>query len=188
MTRSPETLLHDLCDRYERTEPLEFVFFWGHESPPGTAPAEHCLSQWYPAAFTLEGTTYPTAEHYMMAAKARLFSDGEALQRILDAPDAGTALAIGRLVHGYDQAVWERERFGIVVAGSVAKFSQNPALKAYLLSTDGKILAQATPLERIWGIGLAPDHPDATNPTRWRGPNLLGFALMEARTQLQSHV
>lgn len=91
----------------------------------------------------------------------------------------------GRLVRGFDEAVWRRERFGIVVDGSVHKFASDPALRAFLLGTGGRVLVEASPVDRVWGIGLAADDARATDPERWRGPNLLGFALMAARERLR---
>lgn len=85
----------------------------------------------------------------------------------------------------FDGAVWERERFGIVVEGSVHKFSSDPALRAYLLGTGTRVLVEASPVDPIWGIGLAADDPGSHDPARWRGLNLLGFALMEARERLR---
>jgi len=184
MNKSPEELLQQLRARHAAGEQLDYLFFWGHETPPGAALGAECLSQWYPSPFAVDGVRYSTAEHFMMAAKARLFRDQEMFERIVAAPDPGAAMSLGRQVRGYDQAAWERERFAVVLAGSAAKFAQHPALQEFLLGTKGKVLAQATPLETIWGIGLAPQHRDATNPARWRGANLLGFALMQVRDRL----
>ncbi|MEU4646849.1 NADAR family protein [Nocardia fluminea] len=80
--------------------------------------------------------------------------------------------------------MWERARFGIVVAGSVAKFGQNDALRGYLVGTGARVLVEASPVDRIWGIGMAADDPGALDPGRWKGLNLLGFALMRAREEL----
>ncbi|WP_370462363.1 NADAR family protein [Nocardiopsis sp. FR6] len=143
-----------------------------------------CLSQWWPAGLTVNGVSYRTAEHYMMAAKARLFGDGEAEERILAAGHPRDAKEIGRRVRGFDQRTWEAHRFGIVVEGGVAKFGQNPDLRAFLLGTGSRVLVEASPRDRVWGIGLDARHDDAEVPERWRGLNLLGFALMEARSRL----
>ena len=89
-------------------------------------------------------------------------------------------------MRGFDEAVWERERFGIVVEGSVHKFGQDAALRQFLLGTGERVLVEASPRDRIWGIGLAADDERATDPARWRGLNLLGFALMEAREVLRA--
>jgi ribA/ribD-fused uncharacterized protein len=80
--------------------------------------------------------------------------------------------------------VWERERFGIVVEGSVHKFAADEELRAFLRGTGERVLVEASPLDRVWGTGLAATDERAADPERWRGPNLLGFALMEARARL----
>jgi ribA/ribD-fused uncharacterized protein len=162
---------------------LKFLPFWGH-TPRGEQPGPWYLSQWYASPFQVDGVHYATAEHYMMAGKASLFGDDAMVPRILAASSPGEAKALGRQVAGFDGEVWAAHRFDIVVAGSVGKFAHHEALRAYLLATNERVLVEASPRDRIWGIGLAATNPDATVPSRWRGLNLLGFALMEARAQL----
>lgn len=161
-----------------------YVFFWGHTPRLGGGPGKHFLSQWYEAPFTVDGVAYPTAEHWMMAEKARLFGDDAALARVLAAPSPGAAKAVGREVRGFDGERWDAARWEIVVRGNVAKFGQNPALGEFLANTGDRVLVEASPVDRIWGIGLAEDDPAAQDPERWRGLNLLGYALMEARARL----
>jgi ribA/ribD-fused uncharacterized protein len=163
---------------------IKFLFFWGHTPPAGGGIGPHVLSQWYQHPFTIEGVTYPSAEHYMMASKARLFGDEEHLALILDAPSPGAAKAHGRTVRGFDEAVWERHRLDIVVFGSVAKFSSDDELRSYLVGTGERVLVEASPNDRIWGIGMSRDDPSVEHPSQWRGQNLLGFALMQARARL----
>jgi ribA/ribD-fused uncharacterized protein len=162
--------------------PMKFVFFWGAESRGGVGA--ECLSQWYPSPFDVEGTTYATAEHFMMAGKARLFGDEKAAERVLAARTPAEAKNLGRQVRGFDSAVWDAHRVAIVVAGNVAKFDADPALRDYLLGTGERVLVEASPLDRIWGIGLRGDDERARTPSTWRGLNLLGFALMTARDEL----
>jgi ribA/ribD-fused uncharacterized protein len=163
---------------------LEFLFFWGHTPrSPGAVDAS-CLSQWYPAEFVVDGVRYATAEHFMMAAKARLFDDEVAVARVLAAPSPAEAKQVGREVQGYDDARWSAARAEAVVRGNVAKFSQHPALRAFLLGTGARVLVEASPRDRVWGIGMGASNPAATDPARWNGQNLLGFALMEARARL----
>jgi ribA/ribD-fused uncharacterized protein len=163
---------------------VEYLFFWGHTPRDPTKVDASCLSQWFPASFTDEGVRYATAEHYMMAAKARLFGDAEALEAILSAPSPAEAKAIGRSVRNYDDGEWARARSEAVVRGNVAKFEQNEELGRFLRATGERILVEASPRDRIWGIGLGASNPDARRPSRWRGLNLLGFALTEARARL----
>lgn len=165
---------------------LQYLLFWGHRAPDPAAIGKWCLSQWWPANFRVHGLTYPTAEHFMMAEKARLFGDSRSCQRILEAPDAAAAKKAGRGVRGFAEEVWATHRYDIVVRGSAAKFGQNPALRAFLLSTGDKILVEASPVDAVWGIGLAGGDPRALRPDQWRGLNLLGFALMRVRGELRS--
>ena len=162
----------------------KYVLFWGHRPGKDGAITKACFSQWYEAAFTIDGVHYPTAEHYMMAEKARLFDDGVALQRVLAAPTPGAAKAVGREIIGFDEETWLAHRWRIVVAANVGKFSQNGLLAEFLLQTGDRVLVEASPVDSIWGIGLAIDDPQAGNPQCWQGLNLLGFALMEVRTLL----
>ena len=164
-------------------ERFKFLYFWGHTGR-GSEVRQECFSQWYDSRFFLDGVSFATAEHYMMHHKALLFGDDETAQRVLKANTPGEAKALGRSVRGFDEAVWVRQRLEIVVAGNVAKFSQSNRLRSFLLSTHDRVLVEASPVDRIWGIGLEANHPDAGNPAKWPGENLLGFALMEVRKKL----
>jgi ribA/ribD-fused uncharacterized protein len=162
----------------------DFLLFWGHTPKSEGSIDASCLSQWFPRAFVIDGLRYATAEHYMMAEKARLFRDAEAVPRILEAKSPAEAKALGRAVCNFDPDVWEKARFDAVVRGNVAKFRQNEDLGAFLRATKEKVLVEASPRDRIWGIGMGKSNPDSLVPARWRGRNLLGFALMAARAEL----
>lgn len=163
---------------------IRYLHFWGHRPRPDGRVGPGCLSQWWPSPFAVDGVEYATAEHWMMAGKARLFEDAEAERRVLAAGHPAQAKKAGRLVRGFDEAIWERERFRIVVEGSVHKFAAHTDLREFLGATGDRVLVEASPVDRVWGIGLAADDEAAADPERWRGPNLLGFALMEARERL----
>ncbi|MFD3588516.1 NADAR family protein [Streptomyces sp. NPDC058683] len=165
---------------------IKYLHFWGHRPRPDGQLSASCLSQWWPSRFVVDGVSYATAEHWMMAGKARLFGDAEAERRVVAAGHPAEAKKAGRLVRNFDEATWERERFEIVARGSVHKFGADPALREYLLGTGDRVLVEASPVDRIWGIGLAATDQAATNPTQWKGLNLLGFALMEARERLRT--
>jgi len=174
----------DLQARIAQGQSFEYLPFWGHrESADGRVTAS-CLSQWFPARFQIDGVAYPTAEHFMMAEKARLFDDPAMLARILVAATPKDAKALGREVRGYDDARWVAHRFDAVVRGNVAKFSQSPALGAYLAGTGTRVLVEASPRDTVWGIGLGASNPRVADPAAWRGLNLLGFALMVVRERL----
>lgn len=167
------------------TDRTKYLYFWGHRPRRDQYPGPGCLSQWWDASpFTVAGVRYATAEHWMMVHKARLFEDEAARERVLAAASPGEAKKAGRTVRGFIDEVWTEHRLGIVTRGSVHKFGQDEALRGYLLGTGERVLVEASPLDRIWGIGLAADDPRAADPATWRGLNLLGEALMAARAEL----
>lgn len=173
-----------LLDYLNKGHRVKYLFFWGHQQK-GSEVTKTCFSQWYPADFTLGETNYPTAEHFMMAEKARLFGDEAMLAKIKAASHPGEAKQLGRQITSFSQETWNSHKFEMVVKGNLAKFSQNPSLKQFLLNTGQRILVEASPIDPIWGIGLAAEDRAATVPQNWQGENLLGFALMKVRDQLR---
>jgi len=164
----------------------QYLFFWGHRPLPNGEIGKPCLSQWWPAPFSVGQITYPTAEHFMMAEKARLFGDEAARAQIIQAATPKLAKELGRQIKNFKEDVWSESRFKFVIEGNLAKFIQNHELAKFLFETGDKVLVEASPSDCIWGIGLAFKSELATNPERWRGLNLLGFALMEVRHRLRS--
>ncbi len=165
----------------------KWCLFWGHTPAKDRSVTKSCFSQWWDGhPFVIEEVTYPTAEHYMMAEKARLFDDGEILSQILSSRHPSEAKKLGRKVRGLDEVVWLEARWDIVVRANLAKFSRHPDLREFLLNTGDRILVEASPFDRIWGIGMGASNPDAGEPARWKGLNLLGFALMAVREKLSS--
>lgn len=168
-------------------EPLKFLFFWGHQPNRDGSIGKGCFSQWWESEFMVDKVTYHSAEHYMMAEKARLFGDGETLKKILLAKHPHDAKLLGREVKNFDPQIWDDHKFSIVLRGNYFKFSQDHALKEFLLSTTKRILVEASPRDFIWGIGMGQDHEQVNNPNLWKGQNLLGYALMEVRDQLRGN-
>jgi ribA/ribD-fused uncharacterized protein len=152
-----------------------FTFFFTEASP---------FSQWYRCTFTASELTFNCAEQYMMHGKAVLFGDADVAAEILAAAHPKQQKALGRKVKNFDDAVWKRERLNIVMAGSRLKYTQNEALKSQLLATAGTELVEASPYDRIWGIGLSAKDPRAQDPATWRGQNLLGKILTKLRDDL----
>lgn len=177
--------LSELISLRERGVAIEYLFFWGHQPRPDGAVSKACFSQWFVAPFEVDGEIYPTAEHWMMASKARLFGDVAILDQILAAPKPIQAKSLGRKVSGFDTQVWSERSFEIVVRGNLAKFEQNQSLRDFLLATDDKVLVEASPDDRIWGIGLAQDDIRSSDCMSWIGENRLGFALMKVRDYLR---
>ncbi|MFD1003515.1 NADAR family protein [Ohtaekwangia kribbensis] len=170
-----------LADKFDREEKLEFIFFWGHTNNRGDSVGKFIFSQWYPSSFIVDGVTYATAEHWMMAQKAKLFNDDDIFQKIISSAKPGEVKTFGRQIRNFDEEKWNARKYEIVTNGSIHKFQQNKILKDYLLNTGDKVLVEASPSDAIWGIGLHQDERQIENPHTWRGTNLLGFALMEAR-------
>lgn len=178
--------LTELKARHAKGEAIDFLFFWGHGPAPNGVITKSCLSQWWHAPFVVNGETFLTAEHWMMAAKARLFNDVETRTKILAATEPRVAKALGRKVRGFDETTWQQARYNLVVTGNIQKFKQNPELAAFLLETGDRVLVEASPYDPIWGIGLRETSVYAKRPDCWPGTNLLGFALMEVRKELQA--
>jgi ribA/ribD-fused uncharacterized protein len=151
----------------------QFVLFWGGWP-----------SQWHPANFAVDGIPYNCCEQFMMAEKARVFGDSDALARIMAANNPRDQKALGRKVCGFDAQTWDSVCRGVVYTGNLARFSQDQALAELLLATGGKTIVEASPTDRIWGIGLSQDDPRAADPAQWRGKNWLGIALMQVRDSL----
>jgi len=177
--------LEALIEAMARGESKTFLPFWGPIPSHRKIVAKGCLCQWWVSPFNVSGDEYYTAEHYMMAEKARLFGDDQVLARILQSRDPSEAQYLGRQVQGYQEQRWRERRYAIVVAGNLHKFSQHRELRDYLTSTGDTVLVSANPTDSVWSIGYDEDHPNVCHPERWRGRNLLGFALMEVREQLR---
>ncbi|MGN2639429.1 NADAR family protein [Nocardia takedensis] len=176
----------EFIDHLAAGESVKYLLFWGHKPRRDGTIGASCLSQWWPAEFTVEGTTFRTAEHYMMWRKALLFEDPATAEQVVAADHPSQAKALGRKIAGFDEKRWEEHRFEIVTTASTAKFAQHGDLLTYLRGTGDRVLVEASPVDRVWGIGLAADDPAAQDPARWRGLNLLGFALMAARAALRA--
>ena len=165
----------------------DFVFFWGHEDR-GKGLTKVCLSQWYQCPFVVEGQYYNCTEQYMMAEKARIFGDVAIRAKILAASDPSVIKKLGRLVSNFDAEVWDEKCIEVVYNGNLNKFGQNKKLKEYLLSTGKSTFVEASPYDKIWGVGKSVDEEDINIPHFWKGENRLGFILMEVRETLLSTV
>lgn len=152
----------------------KYIFFWGG-----------IYSQWYRSIFVVDSIEYQCAEQYMMAEKARTFGDEVNLQKILSVDDPKKQKKWGRTVKNYDDDIWSRVRFDVVVRGNYAKFSQNEYLKKQLLATGDKIIVEASPYDKIWGIGLSEYDERCLYEAYWKGQNLLGKAIMKVRDMLR---
>lgn len=163
----------------------DFLYFWKHTEEHHGIVSKACLSQWYPCRFIVDGMVYSSAEQYMMAEKCRLFGDEDSRRRILAEDDPETVKRIGRVCRGFDDNTWKKHRREIVKRGNIAKFRQNVQLFTFLMSTGRKVLAEASPYDTIWGIGMDEVTAKELWPHKWKGENRLGFILMEVRDILR---
>lgn len=143
------------------------------------------LSNWYSSNFTINNILFANIEQYMMYMKAVIFQDHEKQQSILLTNDPKIIKSLGREVRNYDDTIWNGIRQLIVYQALKEKFSQNDDIRYRLLSTENAILAEASPFDRIWGIGLSMNDPKSNIIEEWKGQNLLGFTLMQVRDEIR---
>ncbi len=174
-----------LMQELEKGLSPKYIFFWGHQPRKDGQVGKSCFSQWWEEVFEVEGIKYRSAEHWMMAEKARLFEDPEVLGQILQAQHPAEAKKLGRKVRNFDESQWKAHRYEIVKRGNYYKFAQAEPLKTFLLQTSDRILVEASPYDKIWGIGMTAQEAGIEKPENWKGLNLLGFALMEVRDELK---
>ena len=152
----------------------KFTFFWGGP-----------FSQWCPSPFEIDGKKFDDAEMYMMYCKAMLFNDTESAEMILTAQHPSESKAIGRRVKNFIKDVWELYCRKFVYDGNYAKFTQNPDLLKELMATGDSEIVEASPEDKIWGIGLHETDPRAKNKETWQGTNWLGEAIQAVRETLK---
>ena len=146
----------------------------------------HRFSQFHPARFVVEEIEYSCGEQYMMHQKAVVFGDKEMAQNILKETKPKKMKQFGRKVRNFDDAVWRIKSKEVVEKGNYEKFIQNEDMKEYLLSTGDDLLAEASPFDKRWGIGLGKNDKRALDPKQWKGKNWLGEALMNVRTKIRA--
>ncbi len=162
----------------------DICFFWKPEPAEDGIITESCLSQWWKCTFMENQILFCCTEQYMMYRKAMLFKDFEYAQKILFSKDPKKMREYGRLVRGFDENKWNEEKSNIVLKGNILKFSQNQELYQFLIGTKDKILVEASPYDRIWGIGMRKSEEGILEPSKWKGLNLLGFILMDVRNRI----
>lgn len=171
-------------------KPKMIGFFSSKENPNTTGP--FVLSNFYKAPFSLplqngEMFMFTCVEQYMMYAKAMHFGDFQTAQQILDLGDVYPLeyKKLGRKVKGFNDSEWTAFSSGYVRQGLVAKFTQNEALRRYILSTNDAVLVEDSPYDKIWGCGVSATDPRFKDPSKWSGVNRLGFLLMDVRKQIK---
>lgn len=155
-------------------ETEKYVLFWSG-----------IYSNWYYSPFVINNEKYNCVEQYMMEQKARLCGDDEMANHIMRMTNPTEMKKAGRKVRNFNYKLWNQHKFNVVFAGCHAKFTQNPNLLEELLATGDKILVEASPYDKIWGIGLAEDNPHAEDKNKWKGQNLLGEVLTKVKNELR---
>ena len=155
------------------------VFFHLPEEPNGY------LSNWYPAEFTIDGVTFSSTEQYIMYRKCKIFGDEEAASAILETNDPAKQQAIGQGANGFDSTIWNGMKQVVAYRGLLAKFSQNENLKQQLLDTGNAYLVECAHKDIIWACGIRLTEEERFDISKWRGQNILGFALMEVRNTIR---
>ena len=163
---------------YDMAQKNGVICFWRKGEKYG------CFSQWSHSPFEKDGNKFYTAEQYMMWGKAKLFGDESVAKRILKAKSPREQKKLGREVRGFKPSVWNKEKCKIVEEGNMLKFMSNEKLKETLLGTGSKVLVEASPEDKIWGIGLRESDPASKDPFKWKGKNLLGICLMVVRHRI----
>lgn len=144
-------------------------------------------SNWRHSPMTIDGVVYNCVEQYMMAEKCRCFGDTKHEAMVMSATDPSDQKRYGRMAGPYVESKWAAVRYEVVLRATVEKYRQNPDLRRMLLDPqyDGVTFVEASPEDTVWGIGLKKDDPRAWNEATWRGTNLLGKAVTEARAILK---
>lgn len=148
-----------------------FVFFWGNRE---------IYSNFYKKPFFYKGVKIPCPEVGFMMEKAIQFNDMDILNKLKTAHNPARAKELGRKIKNYDDAIWNEVRYDRMKEVLIAKFS-DPALKKQLKDTGKRILVEASPMDKIWGIGMDENHPQVEDISKWKGQNLLGQVLMDIR-------
>lgn len=180
--------LETIITEYNAGTQQQYLFFWGHQPSKDGFLTNSCFSQWWQQDFSFEGLTYFCAEQWMMAEKARLFQDYETLPLILEAGTPKECKSLGRKIKNFHEDKWDKNKGNIVLFGNYLKFSQNSSLSEFLLQTNNDIIAEASPYDKIWGIGMKAGDININNPGKWRGKNLLGFIIMEVRDAIRNNL
>lgn len=154
----------------------KFKFFWGG-----------VFSQWYPSLFIIDGVEYKTAEQYMMVKKALMFNDFDTAKKIMATANPQKQKILGREVKNFNAELWNTYCRKIVFDANYAKFTQNPDLYNELMATKNLTLVEASPSDKIWGIGLGENDERALDRTKWLGTNWLGIAIQEVRNELEKY-
>ena len=154
--------IEKIKQQFKSEKSSKFLFFWGHTPSKDNSVTKTCFSQWWQAAFIKDEITYKTAEHFMMAEKARLFDDYEIRKEVIGSSHPAEAKKLGRKVKNFDATAWNECKFSIVKEANMLKFSQHVALREFLLNTKNRVLVEASPVDAILGNRFGGKRPRRT--------------------------
>ncbi len=158
---------------------VSIIGFWHPDEEFG------CFSNWYPAEFDYAHKHFTSIEQYMMYHKVLMFRQYDLAEQIMQTNNPSECKKLGRTKFPeFDSNVWEKTGKTIVKRGVKAKFRQNDDMLRQLLDTGNALLAECSPYDSKWGIGIGTDNPEWWHAGNWRGRNLLGRILMEVREEL----
>lgn len=181
----PHYKIDELKADFNKNKKIDFIFFWGHREAKNGEISKSCFSQWWKSDFKREDKIYSCMEQYMMYEKAKLFDDENTAKQIMESNNPKDIKSLGKKAKNFNQNLWDKYKYSIVLNGNYLKFIQNKSLMMFLFSTKNKILVEASPYDSIWGIKMSEKDDNIKNPLMWKGENLLGFALTEVREELK---
>lgn len=181
----PQFTKNDIICSSPSLESNQVIAFWGHRQSKSGCISKSCFSQWWMSEFYYSSSKFICSEQFMMAMKARIFNDHDNYQLIMQSSDPNEMKSIGRKVANYNQAIWDEMKYDIVFRANYEKFIQNENIKEYLLSTEDKVIIEASPVDKVWGVGLAESDERILKPELWLGENILGFAIMHVRNEIR---
>jgi ribA/ribD-fused uncharacterized protein len=148
----------------------------------------YVFSNHYQCQFIVDNVQYTTSEQYYAVQKARFHGCHDVAENIMKMthPGAMKSAANGRNLPGFNSEKWRQVAGKIMAIGCYQKFSQNYKLREILLDTGHRELVEASPFDRVWGIGIAMDNPHIRDRRLWRGDNLLGTILSKLREKLRT--
>ena len=174
--------MHNLTENVKgHFENDDYVFFWG-------GPFSNWYKCKYKMSIGIDEIEFNCSEQQYMAAKALLFGDVQAYDKIMESNNSRTQKAIGQSVKNYDETQWIAARYGAMIHAVYLKFRQNKDLQKILLDTGNKKICEASPVDIVWGIGMHVDDPDILDESKWKGQNLLGKCLMHVRGILREEL
>jgi hypothetical protein len=161
----------------EKNDKKSYVYFWSVNDKEYS-----CFSQWYPCKFEEDSIWFNCSEQYMMANKALLFGDNDIYDKIMKTSSPKIMKSLGKKVKNFNPKIWNKEKYDIVLCGNMLKFGYDIEMLEILRNTGNSIIAEASPYDNIWGIGMK-KQKDLTEKD-WKGTNLLGKILMEVRESI----